>query len=121
MDSSKVTTEDLNDQILALQRQVQQRLFEDDLKRIFISRKEARDHILELYGKDGDKTLVADTSVYKCGHTLGVKCKNCDSFKMFCKLCKGQWVYVKEKCNYTHDAQCIGTYKPRAVSSCVYF
>ena len=49
MDVNKVTTENLNNQALVLQRQAQQSQFEDGLK-------EASDHIVGLYRKHGNKT-----------------------------------------------------------------
>ena len=82
-------------------------------------RAEVREYLMTKYGRNEQKTLLSDDSKSKGSACIKLKCKDCDSFKLHCKMStsksKGGWKFVEGESNYNHDVLCIGSYTPKTV------
>ena len=121
MDIIHTSSEELASQIQLLQVRFSKQVFEEALNKTFGTRAEIRKHAIDTFGKAENKTLIGDTSVYKCGKVMPLGCDKCRTFKLHCKLKTNAWVYDKEKCCLRHDTLCNGVFKASAVSNDIYY
>ena len=91
-------------------------------KSCLLSRVEVRHHLMTEYGKNRNKTLIADGEQLNGGRHIGLKCKDCNTFKLNCSNLskKGGWRLVEGNCNLEHDTLCISAYKPTTVHYTMY-
>ena len=83
------------------------------------TRAEVRKYLITQYGVNENKTLLSDETKPKGSAFIIIKCKDCDTFKLHCKLSvsknKGGWAFVDGECNMIHDILCMGSYTPKTV------
>ena len=82
------------------------------------TRAEVRQHLLFQYGRNQNKALLEDRRKHKGSKVIGLKCRDCETFKLQCNYLKlkGGWKIAAKECNLNHDSQCNGAYRPSLVS-----